>query len=316
MRTTSRAFTLIELLVVVAIIAILIGILLPSLSLARQNAQKAVCAAHLAQLALAAITHANERDGLYSTGPWDNRERKSFGPIDTNGWIADYIRGEFTQIPPGHLLCPTHPAEASQNLDPFRVNDNGWKTFTEEDLQRLLDEGYNSNYTQSWHMGMTGIKDHTKPFVYGDNKAKRSVVGPLRDRYLGHVDMSKVVFFGDGRTDSDDTFELLGVRYRAAKSMTDGPGFASGQMYGMQSFKDFGPAHIRDSFLFSGNKDHDMLWGNLAFADGHVESFKDAVRDGEFGHTNEFTPDGIVYRYHELEGHVYGGWLSQPSPFP
>ena len=49
---TLRAFTLIELLVVVAIIALLVAILLPSLNLAREQAKRTVCASHMKQMAI------------------------------------------------------------------------------------------------------------------------------------------------------------------------------------------------------------------------------------------------------------------------
>lgn len=63
MRWRTKAFTLIELLVVVGVIALLMGILLPSLGRARGQAQSIVCRAQLRSLHQAMELYTNDHDG-------------------------------------------------------------------------------------------------------------------------------------------------------------------------------------------------------------------------------------------------------------
>ena len=81
---TIKGFTLIELLVVIAIIALLLSILLPSLSLAKDTAKRIGCSANLRSLAMAAIFYAEENDGLTpsSTNIWADNG------VSRAGWVG------------------------------------------------------------------------------------------------------------------------------------------------------------------------------------------------------------------------------------
>ena len=103
-------FTLIELLVVVAIIALLVSILVPSLTKAREQAKMVVCLSNERQMGLGMTMYANDNSGWYPPHIFSDKPAHSYfawykedGGYQNMGLVA--TGGYHTDL--NALFCPT-----------------------------------------------------------------------------------------------------------------------------------------------------------------------------------------------------------------
>jgi len=107
-----HAFTLVEMLVAVALLSLLVALLVPSASRARERARGVACMSNLRQIAAGFIAYATDNEGWFpAPAGWEGVFPEDWvhwqpGRDPKKGSVMKYLRGDIRV-----LVCPSGPSE-------------------------------------------------------------------------------------------------------------------------------------------------------------------------------------------------------------
>jgi prepilin-type N-terminal cleavage/methylation domain-containing protein/prepilin-type processing-associated H-X9-DG protein len=214
-----RGFTLIELLVVVAIIALLIAILLPSLGRARENAKKTACASNLRQLGIAASVYATEFEGLLPPelfawrGVNNTQTPQNYTPGRTYT-VRDASAGfwySFAILYYGNVTGATPPSGAVRDVRVFFCPAQPNPFFKYQAASGSQNAFYNnlgSTSTDRW-MGYAYQLHHKKYSNGKDGAANRKITTFPKNHMLGADILKDTASVAHGGKPSEATFNLV-----------------------------------------------------------------------------------------------------------
>ena len=199
---TSRGFTLIELLVVIAIITILAGMLLPSLSKAKEVGRRISCVNNMRQLDISLVMYADDNNGYFpdrniSPG-WTQKLRDGYKDLKILRCPSD---GPDNPVTGGSNT--NFPADSSPRSYIF----NGWNDF----FQAEMGAEFNMNLTVGKAINENAIREPSDTVTFGE-----------KDHNSGHFYMDFLESGGGGV--GNDVTELEQSRHSGSgtKGSRDG----------------------------------------------------------------------------------------------